>query len=88
MVKIGCFSFKNGILMGGKISKNLYSRASTFPDFFCWGICCAVVDLCCLSLIITFLVGKLFLFVYSIYSVILCMEQSIPSVLLVLVQDA
>ena len=37
------------------------SRAGTFPDFFCRGTCCAGVDLCCPSLIVTFWVGKLFL---------------------------
>ena len=37
------------------------SHADTFPVFFCWGICCAGVDLCCLSLIVTLWVGKLFL---------------------------
>ena len=37
------------------------SHASTFPDFFCRGICCTGVNSCCLSLIATLLVGKLFL---------------------------
>ena len=30
-------------------------------DFFCRGICCRGVDLCCVSLIVTLWVGKLFL---------------------------
>ena len=33
------------------------SCAGTFPDFFCPGICCAGIDLCYLSLIVTFWVG-------------------------------
>ena len=56
------------------------SRAGTFPDFFCWGICCAGVDLCYLSLIVTFWVGKLFLSYSLIYSVSLSIEQSFLSV--------
>ena len=51
------------------------SHAGIFPDFFCRGICCAGVDLCCLSLIITLRVGMLFLlscasipFPYRIYN--------------------
>ena len=37
-------------------------------------------QLCCLSLIVTLWVGKLFLFSYSIYSVSLCIKKLIPSV--------
>ena len=37
------------------------SRAGPFPDFYCWDICFPGVDLCCLSLIVTLWVGKLFL---------------------------
>ena len=51
--------------------------------FFCWGICSAGANLCCLSclsLTVTLWVGKLFLLSHSIYSVSLCIEQSIPSV--------
>ena len=30
LVKIGCFSFENGILMGGKLGKKLVYRKSNF----------------------------------------------------------
>ena len=41
------------------------SRAGTFPDFCCRGICCAGVGLCCLCLIVTLWLGKLFLSYYQ-----------------------
>ena len=45
--------------------RGLDSRASTFPNFFCRGICRAEVNLCCLSLIVTLWVGILFLLSYN-----------------------
>ena len=38
----------------------------TFPDFFLLELCHAGVDLCCLSLIVTIWLGKLFFLSYSI----------------------
>ena len=48
------------------------SRAGTFRNFFCRSIGCAGVDLCCLSLIVTLWIGKLFFLSYLIYLASLC----------------
>ena len=60
----------------------LESRTGTYPVFFCRGICCAGVDLCCLhvSLIVTLWVGNCYFHIHKLYSVSLCIEHLIPSV--------
>ena len=46
-----------------------YKHTGIFPDFFCRGICCAGVNLCGLSLFVTFWVGILFTLSFKWYSV-------------------